>query len=36
MGKYVELTKVMIRRNIKILCIQETKWIGEKARTIGE
>ena len=35
-GKYVELAKVMIRRNIKILCLQETKWIGEKARPIGE
>ena len=28
--------EVMIRRNIKILCLQETKWIGEKARPIGE
>ena len=26
----------MIRRNIKILCLQESKWIGEKARSIGE
>ena len=24
-GKYVELAKVMIRRSIKILCLQETK-----------
>ena len=36
MGKYVELVEFMIRRNIKILCLQETKWIGEKARPIGE
>ena len=35
-GKYVELAEVMIKRNIKILCLQETKWIGEKARPIGE
>ena len=35
-GKYVELAEVMIRSNIKILCFQETKWIGEKARPIGE
>ena len=35
-GKYVELAEVLIRRNIKILCLQKTKWIGEKARPIGE
>ena len=35
-GKYVELAEVMIRRNIKILCLQEIKWTGEKARPIGE
>ena len=35
-GKYVELAEVVIRRSIKILCLQETKWIGEKPRPIGE
>ena len=35
-GKYVELAEVMIRRNIKILCHQKTKWMDEKAIPIGE
>ena len=35
-GKYVELAEVMIRRNIEILCLQETKWIGDKTRPIGQ
>ena len=35
-GKYVELVEFIIRRNIKILCLQETKWIDDKARPIGE
>ena len=24
----------MIRRNVSILCVQETKWVDEKARII--
>ena len=35
MVKYVKLAEVMIKRNIKILCLQETKWTGEKAKPIG-
>ena len=35
-GKYVELIKVMTRRNIKILSFQETKWNGERSKPIGE
>ena len=35
-GKGRELVDVMQRRNIKILCIQETKWKGNSARKIGE
>ena len=35
-GKHVELAEALIRRNIKNLCIHETKWIGEKAKPIGE
>ncbi len=31
-GKGRELVDVMQRRNIKILCIQETKWKGNSAR----
>ncbi len=34
-GKGRELVDVMQRRNIKILCIQETKWKGS-AKKIGE
>lgn len=35
-GKGRELVDVMQRRDIKILCIQETKWKGNSARKIGE
>ena len=35
-SEYVELAKVTIRRNIKILCFQETEWMSKKARPIGE
>ena len=24
----------MVRRNVSILCVQETKWVGEKVRII--
>ena len=33
-GRLVELVDVMIKRNVSILCVQETKWVGEKARII--
>ena len=29
-GKLVELVDVIVRRNVSILCVQETKWVGEK------
>ena len=32
--RLAELVDVMIRRNISILCVQETKWVGEKVRII--
>ncbi|XP_063872833.1 craniofacial development protein 2-like [Scylla paramamosain] len=35
-GKGREQVDVMQRRNIKVLCIQETKWKGNSARKIGE
>ena len=30
-----ELADMMERRNVEILCLQETKWKGSKARNIG-
>ena len=35
-GKSREIADLMSRRNIQILCIQETRWKGAKAREIGE
>ena len=34
-GKRRELVDMMERRNVDILCLQETKWKGSKARNIG-
>ena len=36
MGKYMELAKVMIKRNINILCHQQIKWTSDKTKPIGE
>ena len=33
-GKSIELVKVLHRRRISIACIQETKWVGAKAKEI--
>ncbi|KAH0434466.1 hypothetical protein IEQ34_026824 [Dendrobium chrysotoxum] len=33
-GKLIELIDIMIHRKINILCIQKTKWVGEKANEI--
>ena len=33
-GKSIELVKILRRRRINIACIQETKWVGAKAREI--
>ena len=35
-GRGRELTDMMERRNVDILCLQETKWKGSKARNIGD
>ena len=35
-GKTRELVDTMIRRRISIACLQETKWVGEKAREIED
>jgi len=34
MGKSLELVKSLRRRKINIACVQETKWVGAKAREI--
>ena len=34
-GRESELADMMERRNVDILCLQETKWKGSKARNIG-
>lgn len=34
-GKGRELADMMERRKVDILCVQETKWMGSKARSIG-
>ena len=34
-GRGRELADMMERRNVDILCLQETKWKGSKARSIG-
>ena len=35
-GKSMEIVDVMKRRRIDVLCVQETKWKGNRAREIGE
>ena len=35
MGKSRELADVMERRKVDVLCVQETRWKGEKVRCIG-
>ena len=34
-GRGRDLADLMERRNVNILCLQETKWKGSKARNIG-
>ena len=34
-GRGRELADMMERRNVDILCLQETRWKGSKARNIG-
>ena len=33
-SRLAELVDAMVRRNVSILCVQETKWVGEEARII--
>ena len=35
-GRERELADIMERRNVDILCLQETKWKRSKARNIGD
>ena len=35
-GKGRELAEMMVKRKVGILCVQETKWKGSKARNIGD
>ena len=35
-GKGRELAEMMVKRKVDILCVQETKWKGSKARNIGD
>ena len=35
-GKGRELADMMLKRKVDILCVQETKWKGSKARNIGD
>jgi len=29
-GRLAEVVDAMVRRNVSILCVQETTWVGEK------
>jgi exonuclease III len=33
-GKLRELVDTVIRRHVNILCVQETKWTGKKAKEV--
>ena len=33
-GRLVKLVDAMVRRNVNILCVYETNWVGEKVRII--
>ena len=33
-GKSMEIVDVMVRRKINFMCLQETKWTGEKAKEL--
>jgi exonuclease III len=36
MGKLREVVDIMIRRRVNILCVQETKWKGQKAKEVED
>jgi exonuclease III len=35
-GKLREIVNTMIRRRVNILCVQETKWKGQKAKEVED
>jgi exonuclease III len=35
-GKLREVVDIMIRRRVNILCVQETKWKGQKAKEVKD
>jgi hypothetical protein len=35
-GKLREVIDAMIRRRVNILCVQETKWKGQKAKEVED
>ena len=35
-GNFIELVKSLRRCRVNIACVQETKWVGAKAREIDE
>ncbi|XP_016556731.1 uncharacterized protein LOC107856252 [Capsicum annuum] len=35
-GKSMELVKILRKRRINVVCVQETKWVGSKARDVEE
>nr|XP_009802627.1 PREDICTED: uncharacterized protein LOC104248128 [Nicotiana sylvestris] len=35
-GKSIELAKILQKRKVNIACVQETRWVGSKARNVDE
>ena len=35
-GKTLEVVEMMKRLNMEVLCVQETKWRGDRARKMAE
>ena len=35
-GKGREITDLMKRRKVDVLCVQETRWRGDKAKELGD
>ena len=35
-GKALEVVEIMRRRKMEVLCVQETKWKGDRARKMAE
>nr|XP_009799050.1 PREDICTED: uncharacterized protein LOC104245182 [Nicotiana sylvestris] len=35
-GKSIELAKILLKRKVNIACVQETRWVGSRARDADE